>query len=39
VSIKPITVAVRSRAWVYGRSVARIEGSNAGPLSVLCVVR
>jgi len=25
---EPIPVAVRSKAWVYGRSVAEITGSN-----------
>jgi hypothetical protein len=40
----PITVAARSKAWVYGRSLARIAGLNpAGSmdvclLRVLCVV-
>ena len=37
----PISVAVRSKAWVYGRSLAGIVGSNpAGAwmsvLSVMC---
>ena len=28
---KPIPVAVRSKAWVFGRSLARIVGSTADP--------
>jgi hypothetical protein len=27
----PIPVAVRSEAWVFGRSLIRIVGSNADP--------
>jgi hypothetical protein len=29
VMVVPIPVAVRSKAWVYGRSLTRIVGSNA----------
>jgi hypothetical protein len=39
---EPIPVAVRSKAWVYARSLARIAGSNPtrgrGCLSVVSVV-
>jgi hypothetical protein len=41
----PIPVAARSKAWVYGRSIAGIVGSNPTGdmdvclLGVLCVVR
>ena len=45
-STAPILVAVRSKAWFYGRSLAEIVGSNPadghGCLSVVsavCVVR
>ena len=35
---RPIPVAARSKAWVYGRSLTRIVGSNpAGGMDV-CVV-
>ena len=43
--VTPIPEAARSRAWVYGRSLAAIAGSNSVgvidvcPLWVLCVVR
>jgi len=34
----PITVAARSKAWVYGRSLAGIVGSNpAGSMDVSVV--
>ena len=33
----PIPVAARSKAWVYGRSLARIAGSNpTGGMDVCC---
>ena len=39
VCVLPISVAARSKAWVYGRSLAGIVGSNpAGGMDV-CVVR
>jgi hypothetical protein len=36
--IKPIPVAVRSKAWVYGRSLAGIAGSNPTGGMDVCVV-
>ena len=43
--VMPVPVAQRSKARVYGRSLAGISGSNpaggvdVSPLRVLCVVR
>ena len=34
---RPISVAARSKAWVYGRSLAGIVGSNPAWMSVLSV--
>jgi hypothetical protein len=34
----PIPVAVRSKAWVYGRSLTRIVGSNSTGGMDVCVV-
>ena len=34
ICVMPIPVAVRSKAGVYGRSLARIVGSNPGPIPV-----
>jgi hypothetical protein len=38
VTSKPIPVAARSKAWVYGRSLARIVGSNIPGGMDVCVV-
>jgi hypothetical protein len=36
--VVPIPVAVRSKAWVCGRSLTRIEGSNPTGGMDVCVV-
>jgi hypothetical protein len=38
VSFLPIPVAVRSKAWVFGRSLTRIMGSNPTGGMDVCVV-
>jgi hypothetical protein len=36
--VLPILVAARSKAWVFGRSLAGITGSNTTESMVVCVM-
>jgi hypothetical protein len=36
--IMPIAVAARSKAWVYGRQLAGIAGSNSAGRMVVCLL-
>ena len=38
VNIWPISVAARSKAWVYGRSLAGIAGSNSAGCMDVCLL-